>query len=403
MGSAGKEEIEVDAKRRPVRIVGRDASLPGRQLQLTIDMDLQRYATALMAQGNYRGAVVAIEPSTGEILAMVSAPTYDLALFEGGISKTDYDSLFNDPSTPMLNRAIQSAYAPGSTFKIVTTLAAEQHGIFDPNAYVTCTGGFKLGKHMFKCLGYHGSISFQRAMEKSCNTYFCTLGHQIGRERLLETAEKMGLGARTGIELTGEIRGDLPNERWLKRARKPAVWFGGDAVNAAIGQGAVNTTPLQMANVAAFVANDGVSYVPHMVRTVRDADQRGHERTIQPEVAHKIDAPPEFWRTLKTALVGVIEEGTAKVARIPGVTWGGKTGSAEHGKAEKTHSWFVGVAPMESPQIAVAVALESAGHGGDVAAPIAKEVVRHYLASVAKRSAKASSSAAPSLSPAVRR
>lgn len=404
MGAAGEERLEVDAKRRPIRIVGRDASLPGKQLQLTIDLDLQRYATALMAQAGYRGAIIVLEPSTGEILAMVSAPTFDLSLFKGGISRADFDTLMNDPRKPMLNRAIQSAYAPGSTFKIVTALSAEEHGMFDPNEYIYCAGGYRFGKRLWpKCLGHHGSIRFETAMEKSCNTYFCTLGHRLGRERLLETAEKMGLGARSGVELIGDARGDLPNDRWLKReGRNPAVWYGGDAVQASIGQSAVNTTPIQMANVAAMVANDGVSYVPHLVRSVGDADERGRKRRVEPRIGHKIDAPPEFWAELKAALVGVVNDGTAKVARIPGLEWGGKTGSAEHSRLEKTHSWFVGVAPMNAPKISVAVVLEAAGHGGDVAAPIAREVVRHYLASVAKRSAKAASSPAALASPAVR-
>ncbi|RYG48235.1 penicillin-binding protein 2 [bacterium] len=399
MGAKGEERLEIDAKRRPVRILGRDASVPGKRLQLTIDLDLQRYVTALLAQAGHKGAIVALEPSTGEVLAMVSAPTYDLSLFKGGITKTDWDLLNNDPRKPMLNRAIQSAYAPGSTFKIVTTLSAQENGMFDSNAYIYCNGGFQLGRHRFGCLGHHGAIPFERAMEKSCNTYFSTLGYRLGREKLLKTAEEVGLGARTGVELTGEVRGDLPNDRWIKRARKPAVWYGGDVVNASLGQGAVNTTPLQMASVASLVANDGVSYVPHFVRSIHDADSRGRAREVQPEIGHKVEASADFWATLKHALVGVIQEGTAKVAKIDGVVWGGKTGSAEHRRGTNTHGWFVGVAPMESPRIAVAVVLESAGHGGDVAAPLAREVVRHYLASLAKRAAKASASAAPLPSP----
>ncbi|RYG37628.1 penicillin-binding protein 2 [bacterium] len=399
MGAKGEERLEIDAKRRPVRILGRDASLPGKRLELTVDIDLQRYATALLAQGGFKGSIVALEPSTGEVLAMVSAPTYDLSLFKGGISRTDWDMLNKDPRKPMLNRAVQSAYAPGSTFKIVTALAAQENGMFDPNAYIFCGGGFQLGRHRFKCLGHHGSIPFERAMEKSCNTYFSTLGYRLGREKLLKTAEEVGLGARTGIELTGEIRGDLPNERWLNRARKPAVWYGGDVVNASLGQGAVDTTPLQMACVASLVANDGVSYVPHLVRSVHDADSRGRARMIEPEVARKVEVSPEFWITLKHALVGVIQEGTARAARIDGVVWGGKTGSAEHRRGTSTHGWFVGVAPMDSPKIAVSVVLESAGHGGDVAAPIAREVVRHYLAALSRRAAKTSVASAPAGSP----
>lgn len=389
MGEAGTERVEVDAKRRPKRVVGRDSATPGRQLSLTLDADLQRFTSRLMEERGFTGGVVALEPSTGEVLAMVSSPTFNQAVFEGGITQKEWDALQNDPRVPMMNRSIQTPLAPGSTFKIVTTIAAARMGQFSPNESFVCRGGYRMGNKTFKCLGVHGAISFHRAMEKSCNSYFSALGHRVGREKLAEVAAELGLGERTEIEIGGEVRGDLPNERWLKRARDPAVWYGGDVVNASLGQGAVAATPLQMAQIAALVANNGTTYKPHFVKTVTEPDGRNRSHPVEPIVSKSIDLPAEFWADLRTSLVSVIQSGTARSAQIPGVIWGGKTGSAEHRKKEKTHGWFVGFAPADDPKIAICVRIEAAGHGGDVAAPVAKEVVKRYLDRLSRRAAAA--------------
>jgi len=397
MGDIGSERVEVDARRRPKRVVGRDSPQPGRQLALTLDADLQRFGTRLMAERGYTGGIVAIEPATGEVLALVSAPTFDQAVFEGGISQAEWKTLQEDPKVPMMNRSIQTALAPGSTFKIVTAIAAAREGKFSPTEAIVCRGGYRLGNRTFRCLGVHGAISFHRAMEKSCNTYFSALGHRVGREKLAEVAAELGLGERTGIEIGGEVRGDLPNERWLKRARNPQVWYGGDVVNASLGQGAVATTPLQMAQIAALVANNGRSYVPHLVRSVTEPDGRDSQKPIDPKISREIQLPVEFWSDMRRSLVSVIETGTARSAQIPGLQWGGKTGSAEHVKREKTHGWFVGFAPADNPKIAICVRIEAAGHGGDVAAPVAKEMVKRYLDRLARREAAASRASAASV------
>lgn len=390
MGEPGDERMEIDAKRRPVRVVGRDNPIPGKRLVLTLDADLQKYATSLMGGKGYKGAVVALEPKTGEVLCLVSSPTYDERVFENGISQADWRQLNEDPNKPMLDRSVQSAYAPGSTFKLITSLAAYRAGKFDPNFTVYCDGGFHLGHKIFRCEGHHGAITFERALEKSCNTYFATLGNMVGRERLVQAAEDMGLGSHTGIEI-GDRRGDLPTESWLKRNRRPAVWYGGDAINASIGQGADNATPLQMACVASLVANDGASYVPHLVREIKDPTGETPPQHIQPQVAHSVTASPEFWSILKDAMTRVVESGTAQSARINGVVWAGKTGSAEHGHAFKTHSWFIGFAPVDNPKIAICAMVESAGQGGEVAAPIARDIVQRYLLRAERKKAAAPS------------
>ncbi|HVL40032.1 MAG TPA: penicillin-binding transpeptidase domain-containing protein, partial [Fimbriimonadaceae bacterium] len=271
----------------------------------------------------------------------------------------------------------QSAYAPGSTFKIVTTLAAARRGVFDPNRTVVCAGGYRVGPRFVRCLGRHGSISFHRAFAKSCNTYFIDLGMRAGETALKEAALAVGLGARSGIDLRSESRGIVPTKEWLERWRKDPRWYPGDQANLSIGQGELAVTPIQMANLMALVANDGRQFRPHLVKGAQSFD--GELEPREPEPAHEIDVAPQVWAALRRALQAVVDEGTAQVAKLPGLPWGGKTGSAEHRRGKLTHSWFVGLAPAENPKIAICVFVEAAGHGSEVAAPVAREIVRAYL------------------------
>jgi penicillin-binding protein 2 len=203
----------------------------------------------------------------------------------------------------------------------------------------------------------------------------------------------VGLNQRTGIEIAGESSGLVPTDAWIAKHRKPALWYQGDTLNMAIGQGETRATPLQMANLMALVANNGVSYVPHLVRSVRSPTGKVEKVTLAQQL-HRVPASAHFWSTLKNALVGVIDGGTARSAQIPGLRWGGKTGSAEHGKAKRTHSRFVGIAPADDPKIAICVLAESAGHGGEISAPIARQIVQRYLAeSSASSKSRAAASA----------
>lgn len=379
MGKAGQIRMEVDNKRRPTKVMGRDIPVPGDQLVLSLDKNLQQEAVRSLA--GRKGAVVAVDPRTGEILCMASSPTFDLGLFKNGISQSDYDTYQNNPSKPFMNRPIQVKYAPGSTFKIVTTIAAMEQGIFDPNRPEYCSGGIQVGNRKIKCLGTHGSITFHRAMAKSCNAYFMSLALKSKRAGMLKAALDVGIYQKSGIDLPegAERRGDLATEKYMEKYYPKYRWPLGDTANLGIGQGILAVTPLQMANVAALVANNGVSYRPHLVRGIRNPANPSLVSKVTPEIIHRVDASPAFWTTMKAALVDVIEAGTAGRARIPGIRWGGKTGSAEEKKFRKTHGWFVGFAPYENPKIAICVLLEEAGHGGDVAAPIAKNVVQRYL------------------------
>jgi penicillin-binding protein 2 len=401
MGQPSEDRLEVDVKGRPVRLIGRDEATPGRKLVLTLDADLQKYATTVMAQHNAVGGVVAIEPSTGEILCLVSSPTFDAQLFQGGITDQEWQALNQDPNKPMLNRAIYSSYPPGSTFKIITSLAAYETGKFDPNMTVYCNGGYTLNKKFFRCEGHHGEIDYHHAFEKSCNTYFATLGHMVGEDAIRKAALEMGLGERTGIEIGGEGHGVVPTENWLTHRKHPLHWYGGDTINMSIGQGYVQATPIQMCDVAAMVANNGVCYRPHLVREIVDPLDASKTKFITPEIAHQVSVSTDFWTQLKSAMVDVVQGGTAMSARLDGITWGGKTGSAENGLKSlnlKTHAWFVGVAPMDQPKICICVLAENSGQGGDVAAPVAADIVHHYLVTEAKAAEKASKASLASAS-----
>jgi penicillin-binding protein 2 len=379
MGDAGSEELEVDARRRPIRIAGRDASVPGNRLFLTLDGRMQKMATELMAGAGYVGGIAAIEPKTGEVLCLVSSPTFDQRVFEGGLSQVEWDELTTDEKNPLYNRALMSSYSPGSTFKIVTAVAAMQQGKWDLNNTYYCAGGYFRNRVKLRCLGYHGSISFHRAMVKSCNTYFCSVGAAVGEEALCQAALDMGLGRTTAIEI-GESPGLVPTRKWVMAVNRNHryEWYQGDTANFSVGQGYIQATPIQMANVAAMVANDGVRYQPHLVKAIKSTET-GEVRRIEPTIANMIEAPAGFWSEMKSALFGVVNEGTAMSARVPGIAIAGKTGSAEHKKSEKTHSWFVGFAPADDPKIAICVLIEAAGHGGDFAAPLAGKLIKSYL------------------------
>jgi penicillin-binding protein 2 len=393
MGSPGVDTVE---KRGASRLASKEAAVSGKQLHLTIDSDLQAYVNAVFRNKRFPGAVVAIEPKSGEILCLVSSPTFDSSVFEGGISKANWARL-NDKENdmPMLNRATSSTFPPGSTYKIVTSVAAYRAGVLNRGTSAFCGGGFKFrgGGRQLACMGTHGGIGFNGAMSQSCNTFFCTMGTRAGTDMMMKTAFDMGLGNRTGIELLGEAKGIVPDEKWRNSFKEPRPWYVGNLANMSIGQGDINTSPLQMANVMAMVANNGVQYRPHLVRAKKDP-LTGKVVYVEPEIVHKIEAADWFWDMLKDGLTSVISGGTAKSAQIAGVRWGGKTGSAEQGRKNsgRTHGWFVGFAPRENPKIAICVFGEAAGHGGDFAAPIAKEIVEHYLRRSAKIALNASSS-----------
>jgi penicillin-binding protein 2 len=381
MGTPGRDITEGTKK---ARFETEEPAIEGKKLILSVDASLQEFAQKRMASTGFKGAVVAIDPRNGEILAMVSNPSFDSSIWEGGISTEDYRKLMDDAANPSKNRAIREQYPPGSTFKLLTSIGAYRAGKLTPNTYHYCNGAyhFNNGSEM-ACLGVHGSIGYTEALSRSCNTYFGTLAVDAGRNQMMQTALDCGFGAKTGIDLFGEVPGIIPTDAWLAKSKRK--FYIGNLAQMGVGQGYTNVTPLQMANLVALVANRGVQYRPHLLHAMRDPLTQ-HDQYIQPEVVHTIKGEDWFWDMMQNALCSVIESGTAKKAQIPGLRWGGKTGSAEHGKSVEgqTHSWFVGFAPRDKPRIAICVLAEGVGHGGDHAAPIAGDVVRHYLFSPAK-------------------
>ena len=398
-GQAGVEAMTIDSRNRPLRTLELISPRPGAKLVLGLDIDLQKYAYELL--GDRTGSIVAIEPSTGLVLCFVSKPTYDANIWIKGMTSDTYNALLKDPRQPILNRTIQTGYAPGSTYKIVVALAAALEGKFNPSKTYYCGGMYSPTKT--RCLGHHGAIAFQRAFEKSCNTYFMSLGVEAGNRAIERAAKALGLGQKTGIDLRSESKGVVPTPEWKRkiadynlsqlaitkkyseaeRQRRIASqkyereWHLADTAHMALGQGANLLTPLQMAVMAATVANSGSVIKPHFVS--QTVDQSGKATLYKPEMGSQLDVDPSFWVYLRAAMLSVIQTGTAQSAKIPNLVWGGKTGSAENPRKGRTDSVFVGVAPLDNPRIAIAVIAENAGHGGTVAAPIAAKVVERYL------------------------
>ncbi len=403
MGVPSVEQMDTDSRGRPVRRHGEESAVPGSKLVLSLDTGLQKFAMELLK--GRKGCVVALDPTNGEVLCLVSSPSYNTELFLKGISRDAYAALQADKDLPQINRAISTPYAPGSTFKIVTSIAAMMAGKFSPSRTMFCAGYYEVGNRKFKCLGHHGNVSFNTAFTKSCNAYFADMGVRAGPEFLRKACEAVGFGHKSGIDLIGEQRGVVPTEEWIKQWRNPPKWYTGDTVNFSVGQGEISATPIQMACLVMLVANHGVAYKPHLVRRLVPSNPKEPAQDIKPEMIHKVDASAEFWRILEGGMASVISSGTATKARITGLDWGGKTGSAENRKFKETHSWFVGIAPLNNPKIVISVVVENAGHGGDIAAPIAASIVKRYLrpqgaevASISSRSTASSASLARSSS-----
>jgi penicillin-binding protein 2 len=391
-GIAGKRMIQVNAAGRKVKELGIEEPKPGTDLYLTLDLDAQKAAER--ALGDRTGAVVAMDPNTGEVLALASHPNYDPNLFPRGISPQDWARLMNDPSHPLYNRAIQSAYPPGSTFKIVVALAGLEYGVINTTEKIQCNGSLKGGKHTFRCWNRsgHGPIAFHDAIVESCDVYFYTLGQRIGWDRVAEFARKLGLGSLTGIDLPDEREGLIPTEAW-KEKRTRVRWYAGDTYINSIGQGFVLVSPLQACQMISTVANGGTVFRPHLLKETRNRET-GKIKMFEPEVVSRLRLDPTALDEVRRALVGVVNEpgGTAHRAQSEFAVVAGKTGTAQviaqkipgTRLTERTqdHAWFVAYAPADNPKIAVAVLVEHGGHGGGAAAPVAKQVIEEYLKNV---------------------
>jgi penicillin-binding protein 2 len=390
MGKNGSRQALVDSHGREVGRLGETEAVPGKQLKLTIDIDLQIAAEEALAGRN--GAIVAMDPRTGEILAMVSRPAFDPNDFSVRISRDQWSKLVNDPDKPLLNKAIQAQLAPGSTFKIIMATAGLQEGIAQ-TMHVNCSGGAEFYGRYFKCWvvaehRVHGSVDISKAIYQSCDVFFYTLAEKLGIERIAKYATMLGLGQKTGIDLPQEVSGVMPSEEWKIKNFKQK-WFAGETISVGIGQGAVAATPIQMARAIGAIASGGRLVRPHVANPTDLPPGVVAASNVPDQTTVQID--PQNWETITDAMAAVVNPGgTAALSHLQDIDFAGKTGSAQtisntlkarlgaEGKKFKDNGWFVGVEPRRNPEIVVCALLEEGEHGY-LAARTAARVIKAYV------------------------
>ena len=394
-GVTGYEEMEVSASGRAVRTLSTRSTVPGSNLILSIDIELQKVVEE--AFGKRRGALVAMDPSTGEILAYVSKPTFDPNLFVDGIDQQNWDALNTSINRPLINRPVRGAYPPGSTYKPFMALAALELGYRTPQAAINDPGYFNYGNHRFRDdkVGGHGIVDMYKSIVQSCDTYYYVLASEMGVDTMHDFMKQFGFGEKTGIDLPHERKGILPSTQWKQSAyRNPAQkkWYAGETISLGIGQGYNTFTPVQLAFATALLVNNGSAARPHLVKEIEDGVT--HERRPVVTETVKLDLKQENINVVKRAMVGVTTEGTAaRVFGGAGYVSGGKTGTAQVigiGKNEKynaavlaehkrDHALYTAFAPVDNPRIVIALIVENAGFGGTAAAPIARKAMDYFL------------------------
>lgn len=407
-GTPGQEQMEVDATGREVRSLGTTPPVPGHNLVLTIDAGLQKEIADVLGEGlnHYQiASAVAIDPRNGQVLAMVSLPSYDDNLFAGGISQANYQKLINDPRHPLLNEAISAAYPPGATFQVVTAMAGLETGIITPKTKIDCKGYISVPNRYDPTImtklpdrKAYGPQDVESAIADGCNVFFYEVGGGtpdgtitgLGIDTIAKFGRFLGLGEPTGIDLTGETDGLLPSVRW-KRQTLNQEWVPMDTYQASVGQGYTMVTPLQMADLAATIANGGTLYRPQLVLQTQNA-QGAVLSGYQPDVIRRLSVKPEYFSVVRQGMVdatgkgktpeGTSYDGVAKLAAVPGWQVGGVVGSPSFGPVDKngkqaTHGWFIGFAPADHPTIALAIFLYQ-GSGAEDAAPAAQKILTYY-------------------------
>lgn len=394
-GITGFDEVETDAAGRSIRVLTRTPPVSGNDLVLTLDIDLQQIAYD--AFGDRRGALVAIDPNNGEVLAFVSKPSFDANLFVGGIDHKNWKMLNNSFDRPLNNRALRGVYPPGSTFKPLMALAALELGFRSPEYTINDSGHFSLpgSKRRYRDwkIGGHGQVDLHKSLVVSCDTYYYSLAHEMGIDRIHDFSRQFGLGEKTGIDIQGEVEGLLPSREWKMR-RHNQNWYAGDTISVGIGQGYVLTTPLQLAFSTAIIASQGKAYRPHFVKQTTN-NQTGLAQKLSKNLLYTVDHTPQNMQLVRNALVDATQAGgtAANAAADAEYTFAGKTGTSqvigikqnERYKEElvaehhRDHAMFIAYAPAEKPTIALAVLVENGGNGGATAAPIARTVLDYFL------------------------
>lgn len=396
-GARGYRRIEVDAYGREFRQLDSVFPTPGANVYLTLDNRMQKEAEACL-EGKV-GAIVALDPHSGRILAMASSPTFSQEAFERGLSSQEWQRLINDKTHSLENRALRGQYPPGSTFKIVMAVAGLEEKVITPNTVIHCSGSITSGDHVFNCWRQHGhgDINLHQALVQSCDVYFYNLAKKLGIDRIAKWAHLFGLGQPSGLDMDKEASGLVASTEW-KKNRFHQAWHEGETLSVSIGQGYNLATPIQMAQVAAAIASGGLIYEPQIVEKV---ESPSGEILFQPKpvVKYNLRASPATIAAVRKGLEGVVEEeaGTGKAAALPNIQVAGKTGTAQvvtverlekekkgskeilTGHRYENHAWFVAYAPADQPKIVVAVLVEHGGHGGSVAGPMASRVIKAGL------------------------
>ncbi len=394
-GEKGRSYTEVDAKGFEQQLLKTVEPLPGRELHLTLDVDLQQIAESYMEAGEKAGAVVALEVNSGRVLAAVSSPTIHINDFVGGISSKKWQVLLDNPKHPLINKVAQGTYPPGSTYKMVTALAGLAKGVIDEETVFYCPGHSFFGHWIYRCWKHsgHGPVNLLTPTGQSCDVYFYQVGQRVGVDSLAEYANKLGLGKKTGIEMEYERSGLAPTKAWKLKNRK-AKWQEGETLSIAIGQGFNLASPLQMAVMTATLANGGKVYRPQLVEKVVDPEGNIVE-TFTPELVGQVKGMERYFQSIEKGMEYVVQgkRGTARKVAIDGLRIAGKTGTAQvvrlaqyRGLKEedipykyRDHAWFTCYAPADNPEIVVTVLVEHGLHGGSGAGPIARAVLNQYF------------------------
>jgi penicillin-binding protein 2 len=398
-GKKGYKEVEVDVSGRELAVLRKSPPQSGNHLQLTLDLRIQQVVEQAMTgteEEPINGSAVVLKVQTGEILAITSKPAFDPNLFSAGISVAEWRKLLFNAQHPLQNRAIDGQYPPGSVYKIIAAYAALEEQAVDPEETVFCPGYYRLGRRVYRCWrrGGHGDVNLHDALVQSCDVYFYTVGHKLGIDTLGRYAKMLGMGSLTQVNLIGEKPGLVPTKDWKLKARGEE-WLAGETISASIGQGFNLVTPIQQARLLATVANGGTVLKPYLVRQIKDKDGRVVKETF-PSIEKRLESRPDTLSLIQKGLFGVVNEkrGTGWRARLKQIKVAGKTGTAQVVRLKKgpkseedeeeilykhrDHAWFVGYAPFENPEIAVAVIVEHGGHGGSAAAPIVRQIIQAY-------------------------